>query len=134
MEFNPSRCKVVHVKGSIKTIKTDYVLHGQVLEFVPCARYLRVDISSGLTWNSHFDRVTANANQTLEFIRRSIKTKMQKVREAAYTSLVRSQLEYTSAVDSNITNQTNPAKSCSLDDRQASVTEMVTSVFAYFTR
>ena len=59
---------------------------------------------------------------------------MPKVRKAAYTSLVRPQLEYTSAVDSDITNQTNPAKSCSLDDRQASVTEMVTSVFAYFTR
>ena len=64
MEFNPSKCQVVHVKGSIKTIKTDYVLHGQVLEFVPCAR------------NSHVDRVTANANQTLEFIRRSITRKV----------------------------------------------------------
>ena len=59
---------------------------------------------------------------------------MPKVREAGYTSLVRPQFEYVSAVDANITNQTNPAKSCSLDDRQASVTEMVTSVFAYFTK
>ena len=62
MEFNPSKCQVVHVKGSIKTIKTDYVLHGQVLEFVPCARYLGVDISSGLTRNFHV--VTANSNRT----------------------------------------------------------------------
>ena len=103
------------------------------MEFVPCARYLGVDISSGLTWNSHVDRVTANANWTLEFIRHSIITKMPKVREAGYTSLVRPQLEYVSALDSNITNQTNPSKSCSLGDRQASVTEMMTSVFAYFT-
>ena len=66
---------MVHVKGSIKT---DYVLHGQVLEFVPCTRYLGVDISSGLIWNSHVDGVTANANQTLEFIRRSIKTRCQR--------------------------------------------------------
>ena len=49
MEFNPSKCQVVHVTGSRKTVKTDYVLHGQVLESVPCARYLGVDISSGLT-------------------------------------------------------------------------------------
>ena len=75
---------MVHVIGSKKTVKTDYVLHGQVLEPVPCARYLRVDISSGLTWNSHIDSVTANANWALGFIRRNIKTKMLKVREAAY--------------------------------------------------
>ena len=98
MEFNPSKCQVVHVTGSRKTVKTDYVLHGQVLESVPCARYLGVDISSGLTWNSHIDRVAANANQTLGFIRRNIKTKMPKVREAAYNSLVTPQLEYASAV------------------------------------
>ena len=46
MEFNPSKCQMVHVTGSRKTVKTDYVLHGQVLESVPCARYLGVDISS----------------------------------------------------------------------------------------
>ena len=74
------------------------MLHGLVLESVPCARYLRVDISSGLTWNSHIDLVTANANRTLGFIRCNIKTKVPKVREAAYNSLVRPQLEYASAV------------------------------------
>ena len=78
MEFNPSKCQVVHVTGLRKTVKTDYVLHGQVLESVPCARYLGVDISSGLTWNSHIDRVTANANQTLGFIRRNIKLRCPK--------------------------------------------------------
>ena len=68
------------------------------MESVSCARYLGVDISSGLTLNSHIDHVTANANQTLGFIRCNIKTKMPKVREAAYNSLVRPQLEYASAV------------------------------------
>ena len=78
MEFNPSKCQVVHVTGSSKTVKTVYVLHGPVLESFPCARYLRVDISSGLTWNSHINSVSANANQTLGFIRCNIKTKMPK--------------------------------------------------------
>ena len=135
MEFNPSKCQVVHVTGSRKTVKTDYVLHGQVLESVPCARYLGVDISSGLTWNSHIDRVTANANRTLGFIRRNIKTKMPKVREAAYNSLVRPQLEYASAVWDPHTKvrisqigqvQQRAARwTASNFDRQSSVTEMV---------
>ena len=68
------------------------------MESVPCARYLGVDISSGLTLNSRIDRVTANANWTLGLIRRNIKTKVPKVREAVYDSLVRPKLEYASAV------------------------------------
>ena len=71
IEFNPQS-----VECSKKTVKTNYVLHGQVLESVPCARYLEVDVSSSLTWNSHIDRVIVNANRTLKFIRRNIKTKM----------------------------------------------------------
>ena len=59
---------------------------------------LGVDISSDLTWNSHVDRITGNANRTLGFIRRNIKTKMPRVRETAYNTLVRTQLEYASAV------------------------------------
>ena len=82
----------------------------------------RVDISSGLTWNSHIDRVTANANLTLGFIRRNIKTKMPKVREAAYNTLLRPQLIYFGCLESahegaNIPNRTSPAKSCSLDSQ-----------------
>ena len=57
-----------------------------------------VDISSGLSWNSHIDRITGNANRTLGYIRRNIKSKKQKVRETAYNRLVRPQLEYAAPI------------------------------------
>ena len=98
MEFNPSKCQVVHVTGSKRHVKWDYILHGQVLESVTCAKYLGVDISGSLNWNSHIHRITGSANRTLGFVRRNIKTKMPKVRETAYNTLVRRQLEYASAV------------------------------------
>ena len=44
------------------------------------------------------DRITANANRSLGFIKRNIKTKSPQIRETAYQSLVRPQLEYASAV------------------------------------
>ena len=84
--------------GSKRPVKRDYILHGQVLESVTCAKYLGVDISGSLTWNSHIDRITGSTNQTLGFVRRNIKTKMSKVRKTAYNTLVRPQLEYASAV------------------------------------
>ena len=98
MEINPPKCQVLHVTGSKKTVKIDYILNGQVLETVPCARYLGIDISSGLTWNSHVGRVTAKANRTLGFIRRNVKNKMPKVCDAVYNSLVKPQLVYASSV------------------------------------
>ena len=98
MGFNPSKCQVVHVTGSKKPVKRDYIRHGQVLESLTSARYLGVDISSSFSWNPHVDRITGNANRTLGFVRQNIKTKMSKVHETAYNTLVRPQLEYTSAV------------------------------------
>ena len=98
MEFNPSKCQVVQVTGSKKPINAAYRLHDVVLETVTCARYLGVDISSNLSWGSHIDRITGTANKTLSFIKRNIETKMSGVREAAYTTLVRPQLEYAAAI------------------------------------
>ena len=92
MEFNPSKCQVGHVAGPKRPVKRDNILHGQVLESVTCAKYLGVDISGSLSWNSHIDRITGSANRTLGFVRRNIKTKMSKVRKTAYNTLVRPQL------------------------------------------
>ena len=135
MEFNPSKCQVVHVAGSKRPVKRDYILHGQVLESVTCAKYLGVDISCSLTWNSNIDRITGSANRTLGFVRRNIKTRMSKVRETAYNTLVRPQLEYASAVwDPHNKNrisqieQVQRRAACwtvSNFDRKASVTKIV---------
>ena len=72
MEFNPSKCQVVRVATAKEVIKSVYTLHGQVLEVVTSARYFGVDISSGLTWDSHIDLITGKANGTLEYIRLNI--------------------------------------------------------------
>ena len=53
MKFNSLKCQVIRVTTSRRPIKSLYKFHGQVLEAVTSARYLGVDISSGLSWNSH---------------------------------------------------------------------------------
>ena len=98
MEFNPSKCQLARVTTSRNPINYMYHLHGQVLEVVTSTRYLGVDISSVFSLNSHIDRITGNANRTLGFIRRNIRTKLPKVRETTYNTLVRPQLEYASPI------------------------------------
>ena len=98
MEFNPSKCQVLHITRSKKPIQHVYTLHGQNLTPVNDAKYLGVDISYDLTWNTHINRITTNSNRTLGFLKRNIRIKHEKVRSLAYKTLVRPQLEYASSV------------------------------------
>ena len=74
------------------------MLHGQVLQTTENARYLGVDITSNLSWNTHINKITAKANSSLGFVKRNIKVKSPKIRECAYKTLVRPQLEYASTI------------------------------------
>ena len=74
MEFNPTKCQVLHISKSKTKLMSQYTLHGQILESTTSAKYLGVDITSDLNWNSHISRITTNANKTLGFIKRNIVT------------------------------------------------------------
>ena len=120
MEFNPSKCQVVQVTTSRKASNSSYILHGHVLEVISCARYLGVDISNCLSWNPHIDRIASKANSTLDFIKRNTKTKNVRVRETAYNTLVRPQLEYAAPIWDPHTKQKysslkSPTQSCQVD-------------------
>lgn len=98
MEFNPSKCQVLHITKNKHVIKNKYYLHGQALEPVTHAKYLGLDLSTELSFNTHITRITTNANKSLGFIKRNISTNNQKVKELAYKTLVRPQVEYASTV------------------------------------
>ena len=98
MEFNPSKCQVLHITRARAPVRHQYVLHGQVLEAVYHAKYLGLEISHDLNWNTHIQNLTTKANRTLGFVRRNIQTKHQGIRQTAHNTLVRPQLEYASPV------------------------------------
>ena len=108
MEFNPSKCQALRIARSRKPIHRNYTMHGQVLESVDHARYVGVDITSDLNSSHHINRITANASKSLGFLKRNIKTKHNGIREAAYKTVVRPQLEYASPIWSPYTKQVAP--------------------------
>ena len=75
MQFNPSKCQVKHITRSHSPLPTTYTLHGETLEAVASARYLGVDIANDLSWKTHVSSITNNANKSLGFLRRNLKTK-----------------------------------------------------------
>ena len=98
MEFNPSKCQVIHVTKRKTPIPSQYYLHEVLLESVSSAKYLGVDISADLSWDAHVSRVSNKANQTLGFLRRNLKVKSESIKSLAYQTLVRPQLEYGSEI------------------------------------
>ena len=103
MDLNPSKCQVLHTSKSRHPAHHIYMLHGQVLEAMGHAKYLGVDISKDLSWNTHINRISINANSTLGFLESNIKTKNTAIRTAAYQTLVCPQVEYASTVCSPFT-------------------------------
>ena len=88
MEFNPSKCQVIHSTRSRRHALNQYYLHGVLLEAVPSAKYLEVDISENLSCNTHISRVSKKANQTLGFLKRNFKIHHEDLKATAYKTVV----------------------------------------------
>ena len=63
MDFNPSKSRVLHISKSRHPAQHIYMLHGQVLEAMDHAKYLGVNISKDLSWNSHINRILNNKSK-----------------------------------------------------------------------
>ena len=98
MEFNPDKCEVIRISNKRKPIMYPYKLHGTELNSAETAKYLGVTISKDLNWKSHIENVSAKASNTLKFIKRNVQTNNQKLKETAYNTYVRPQLEYCAPV------------------------------------
>ena len=100
MEFHPDKCQVLRVSRKRKenVIAASYTLHGHTLKVVDHVKYLGVTLSSDLKWNRHIGNAINKANSTLGMLKRNIKVGCRATKAAAYQSLVRPHLEYSSCV------------------------------------
>ena len=99
LKFNIPKCHVLRVTRATKhKIISDYYLHDNPLQIVENCKYLGVTIQSDLKWSKHIHNITVKASHTLSFLRRNLKLNNQHLKETAYFSLVRPQLEYASII------------------------------------
>ena len=103
LEHGLSRREVHHsatlsVTRARKVLQYPYRLHGHTLETTDSAKYLGVAIKKDLGWNTHVDNICARANKTLGFLWRNLKIGLTSIKQTAYKSFLRPNLEYTSIV------------------------------------
>ena len=114
-------------------VPSQYLLHGQVLESVAGSKYLGVEISNNLSFNSHIQNRTNSASRSLGFLKRSIRSKNPELREMAYKTLVRPLVEYSSSVWSPYT-KSNIARLEMIQRREAHWTPCEYSPYASVTQ
>ena len=61
-------------------------------------QYLGFEIQSDLRWTTHIQNTTNKAQKTLNMLKRNLKQASTTVKSQAYKIIVRSQLEYASAI------------------------------------
>ena len=67
------------------------------LEQVDSASYLGITVNIKLKWSEHISSISNKASRSFGLIKRNLRNCPRKVRETAYTSIVRPKLEYASA-------------------------------------
>ena len=99
MRFQPVKCNMMQLtRKHLNKIQASYSLEGAVLENVDNIKYLGVTITNDLKWNTHISNICTKANRSLGFLRRTLFSCPQNVKEAAYKGMVRQILEYGSSV------------------------------------
>ena len=98
MRFQLVKCNMMQLTRKIlNKIQASYTLEGTVLENVDI-KYPGVTITNDLKWNTHISNICTKANRTLGFLRRTLFSCPQNVKEAAYKGMVHPILEYGSTV------------------------------------
>ena len=92
MKFNTKKSHIMQIAN--RSGPRFYELDNSILSNVQDAKYLGVTLTSDMTWTSQISAMTSKAHQRLGFVRRNLRGAPYKHRAAAYTSLVRSHLEY----------------------------------------
>ena len=96
MRFNTKKCQVMHIGKQNR--HHFYQLNNEILTTATELKYLGITLTNDLKWSTHVKQTSTKAHQRLGFVKRNLKGSPYKHREMAYTSLVRSPMEYCGAI------------------------------------
>ena len=68
LHFNTSKCQIISISRCKQLVNFDYKLNNISLERTDSVRDLGVDISSGIIWNNHVNRIVGKCNKMMGLI------------------------------------------------------------------
>ncbi len=97
MQFNVQKCYILSVTKKGQQLDKKYSLNGHILKSVDHNPYLGVKFQCDLKWSHHITNMTNKASRSLGIVYSTFGQCPAEVRASGYYTLVRPQLEYTSA-------------------------------------
>ena len=94
MGFNIKKCAILTITRKRNPSMYQYTLLNEAIPRTECYKYLGINISKDLRWNTHCQSTLLKANKTLGLLRRTLSPCSKDVKARAYQALVRPQLEY----------------------------------------
>ena len=94
LEFNESKCKVMHISLKNTNPKFDYYMNDKVLEESVLEKDLGVYVASNWKPSAHIAKIAAKANSMLGRIRHTFTFMNKQMFMKLYPSLVRTHMEY----------------------------------------
>lgn len=98
MSLNTSKCCVLSFTRAKSALKFPYKICSAEVPRGSTYKYLGVHFCTNLSWCTHIEKICAKANRTLGFLRRHLHLSPSTIRQQAYQTLVRPQLEYASSI------------------------------------
>jgi len=95
MRFNAQKCYILSIRNKSSFF---YQLNDHILQSVLSNPYLGVLLHENLSFSDHINKIAKRASSSLGMIRRNLQFCPLECRKAAYVSLVRSLMEYSSVV------------------------------------
>ena len=94
MSFNANKCYILPINKSPNTLQPFfYQLNNTILKYVQSYPYLGVAIQHDLKYGEHVTKIVSKASKVLGLCQRNLKHCPQRLKELAYSSLVRSTLD-----------------------------------------
>jgi hypothetical protein len=98
MTLNLDKCEHMNITSKHTPSNAEYTLDQHHLTKVKDYKYLGLHISDNLSWSKHINYITNKANKVLYVTKLALAHSSQRVKETAYKSIVRPQVEYSSSV------------------------------------
>lgn len=98
MSLNIGKCLSLAITRKKHRSNFSYTIDNCALTTVSNHKYLGITISNDLRWDTHIDNITGTALKRLFLLQRRLKQAPPNTKLIAYTTLVRSVLEYASPV------------------------------------
>lgn len=98
MSLNTEKCKIISFTRKQNVCTFHYTINNSALSQASSYKYLGVHFTPNLSWSHHITTISAKASKSLGYLRRNLHSCPAHVRQLAYQTFVRPQLEFAAPI------------------------------------